>query len=43
MGNWLSRQKKIYNVDITQCKEIMKNEYIKNSWEEFIDNYKEYI
>jgi hypothetical protein len=43
MGNWLSDQKKNYNIDIALCKKIMKNENIKISWEEFINDYKEYF
>jgi hypothetical protein len=43
MGQWLSNQKTNYNIDIAKCKCTMKNEIIKMSWEEFIDNYKEYF
>jgi superfamily II DNA or RNA helicase/ribosomal protein S17E len=38
-GKWLSRQKENYKYN--KC--IMKNEYIKKIWEEFIEKYKEYF
>ena len=45
IGIWIGRQKQKYNIDITKCKEGMKDEEIYNKWTEFINNikYKKYF
>ena len=41
LGQWISRQKKNYNTDIKECKQIMKDAEIHNLWSQFIStNYK---
>jgi hypothetical protein len=45
LGQWLSNQNTNYNIDIKECKYIMKDENIKKYWEEFINDskYKKYF
>jgi len=45
IGIWIGTQKANYDIDITKCKEGIKDEEIYNKWTEFItDNkYKQYI
>jgi superfamily II DNA or RNA helicase len=45
IGQWISHQKKNYDIDINKCKYSMKDEDIYNKWTEFITNnkYKKYI
>ncbi len=45
LGRWLGTQIQNYNEDITECKNIMKNEEIKLMWEQFINDvkYKNYF
>jgi hypothetical protein len=40
MGNWISRQKANYDIDINKCKQSMKDEDIYNKWTEFINDNK---
>ncbi len=45
LDQWISTQYHNYDIDITKCKYIMKNEEIKLEWENFINSnqYKKYF
>ena len=43
LATWVTNQLSNYNIDITQCKQIMKNEEIYNLWRETLDTYKKYL
>ena len=40
LANWIGTQNKIYDVDISKCKQIMKNEEIHKLWTDFINDPK---
>ena len=40
LGKWLSTQQQNYNINIKECRYIMKEENIKKKWEEFINDSK---
>ena len=43
LGAWISHQKKNYNSNIKECKQIMKDKEIHDLWKQFITDYKQYV
>jgi superfamily II DNA or RNA helicase len=43
LGSWICTQKQNYNINIKECKNIMKDKEIYDTWTKFIIDYKEYV
>jgi hypothetical protein len=43
LGTWICHQKKNYNSNIKECKQIMKDIEIHTLWTQFISTYKQYV